>query len=662
MKEMKGAWENYATKDKARYKPLFTFDAIAEFDRGIYNQINNPLILRLFLEIYNGKPLPKKGNKHLHIWSDWLKTFSEAEQTFFRLLADAVWEKGENELLLDDVLNHEILKTYFTSDVINAPYQRLKNLGWISSYTKDLNSYVGFTVEGSLLYLLGVKLQNQMPKIDLEYIQSILQTNNKLQTAAIEAFLVEEALAGNLDLVSELIDTVDQDISICITPLVLFLKIFGVKTTIEKVLENPTENDWKTLLKLDEQLDDLQLNVLRKEFLTELMPKNVFNTEDSALLGLKAIEIFDKSEAVFYLDKINTNTSLMEENPNLLIQLGVCERKLSNFDKALEYYEKALAIQLKVHGDEHPSTGTSYNNLGGVWNDKGEYDKALEYYEKSLAIDLKVHGDQHTSTSTLYHNLGRVWYYKGEYDKALEYYEKSLAIRLKVHGDQHPSTGKSYNNLGLVWSDKGEYDKALEYHEKSLIILLKTLGNEHPNVAISFNNIGIIWYQKGEYDKALDYIEKGLTIRIKTLGDEHPDVASSYNNIGLIWENKVEYDKALEYYEKCLKIELITLGDEHPDVASSYNNIGVIWDKKSGYDKALDYFEKSQAILINKLGNEHPDIAESYNNIGLVFENKGEYKKALEYYEKSLIICTKKLGDKHPFTLITIEKINNLKN
>jgi hypothetical protein len=110
MKEMKGAWENYVAKDKARFKPQFSFDDIAEFDRGIYNQIDNPLILRLFLEIYNGKPLPKKGNKHLHIWSDWLKTFTEPEQTFFDLLADAVWEKGENELLLDDVLKNEILK------------------------------------------------------------------------------------------------------------------------------------------------------------------------------------------------------------------------------------------------------------------------------------------------------------------------------------------------------------------------------------------------------------------------------------------------------------------------------------------------------------------------------------------------------------------------
>ena len=160
MKEMKGAWENYVAKDKARFKPQFTFDAIAEFDRGIYNQINNPLILRLFLEIYNGKPLPKKGNKHLHIWSDWLKTFSEAEQSFFTLLADAVWDCGANELLLDDLLQNDFLKPYFTSDVINSPYQRLKNLGWISSYTKDLNSFIGFTVEGSLLYLLGKKLYN----------------------------------------------------------------------------------------------------------------------------------------------------------------------------------------------------------------------------------------------------------------------------------------------------------------------------------------------------------------------------------------------------------------------------------------------------------------------------------------------------------------------
>ncbi len=87
---MKGAWENYLTKDKSRYKPLFSFDDIASFDRGLYNQISNPLVLRLFLQIYNGKTLPQKGGKHLHIWQDWFTSFSAEEQNFFKILADEV--------------------------------------------------------------------------------------------------------------------------------------------------------------------------------------------------------------------------------------------------------------------------------------------------------------------------------------------------------------------------------------------------------------------------------------------------------------------------------------------------------------------------------------------------------------------------------------------
>jgi hypothetical protein len=70
----------------------------------------------LFLETYQGKGLPKKGSLHLDVWGDWLASFSEHEQVFFSTLAGAIWEKGENELLLDDVLNDQKLKEFFTTD------------------------------------------------------------------------------------------------------------------------------------------------------------------------------------------------------------------------------------------------------------------------------------------------------------------------------------------------------------------------------------------------------------------------------------------------------------------------------------------------------------------------------------------------------------------
>jgi hypothetical protein len=166
MAEMKNAWEDYVQKDKNKYKPQFSFDDLATFDRALYNSISNPLVLRLFLETYHNKTLPKKGNKHLNIWADWLATFTDAEQEFFRLLADAIWEKGENELLLDDVLRKENLKPYFTDDRINAPYQRLKNNGWISRYVKDLNACVANRLSTEEIYATRAACYMQMGKLD----------------------------------------------------------------------------------------------------------------------------------------------------------------------------------------------------------------------------------------------------------------------------------------------------------------------------------------------------------------------------------------------------------------------------------------------------------------------------------------------------------------
>ena len=690
MNEMKGAWENYLSKDKSRYKPLFSFDDIASFDRGLYNQINNPLVMRLFLEIYNGKPLSKKGGKHLHIWQDWFKNFSEEEQIFLKLLADEVWLKGENELLLDDALKNEKLKSYLTSDLVNSPYARMKNMGWVSRYVKDMNGCLGFTVEGALLYLLGVKLQQQIPTLDLAGLHATLQTGTNLQQSAIESFLCEQALNGNLDLVTALIDCGTAQMDLCIRPLLNYLKAFGVEAVINKILENPTENDWKALLKLDEKLEELQLHLLRKEFLTYLMSRNKFETKESLWLVLKAISYIDLDHAENYFSNINIDFILNAEDADLLFQMGECEGRFSNNEKALDYFEKCLVIREKTLGVDHPSVATtfgnialtwmdkgdfekalkfyeicldirlqtlgkehplvaiSYNNIGLIWDNKGEIKKAMSFYQKSLDISLRTLGGVHPDVSTSYNNIGWAWQNMDDYKKALKFYEKSLYIHQKILGIEHFSIATIYDNIGSNWIYQGDHKKALNYFEKGLSIRIKKLGNEHPLVATSYNNIGSIWDNKGEFDKALEYYQKSLEMFLKFHGSDHPDVASLYNNIGLLWDNKGEFDKALEFYQRSLEIRLKTHGSDHPDVDSLYNNIGYTWLKKCEYDKALEFTQKSLDIRLKALGGDHPDVATSYNNIGLLWDNKGEYDKALEYYQRSLDIRLKTLGGDHP--------------
>jgi tetratricopeptide (TPR) repeat protein len=68
---------------------------------------------------------------------------------------------------------------------------------------------------------------------------------------------------------------------------------------------------------------------------------------------------------------------------------------------------------------------TSYNNIGAVHNKKGEYDQALEYCQKALAIWLKQLGPDHPSVVTSYNNIGSVYQRTGEHDQALECYLKA---------------------------------------------------------------------------------------------------------------------------------------------------------------------------------------------------------------------------------------------
>ena len=96
------------------------------------------------------------------------------------------------------------------------------------------------------------------------------------------------------------------------------------------------------------------------------------------------------------------------------------------------------------------------NNLGVAWSAKGEYDKAIEYLEKALKSDLKTFGENHPNVATYGNNLGTALHANGEYDKAIEYLEKALLVIQMRFGNDHPYTKTLKANISLAKEEKPE--------------------------------------------------------------------------------------------------------------------------------------------------------------------------------------------------------------
>jgi len=155
-------------------------------------------------------------------------------------------------------------------------------------------------------------------------------------------------------------------------------------------------------------------------------------------------------------------------------------------------------------------------NIGLAYHSKGDYDRALEYYEKALNIGKKIYGEEHPNIATNYNNIGLAYYNKGDYDRALEYYKKALNIYKKIYGEEHPYIATDYNNIGAAYNSKGDYDRALEYYEKALDIAISLLGVGHPNTrAIAENMLYVC--EETENTKC---IERCMSI----VGEEKSDV------------------------------------------------------------------------------------------------------------------------------------------
>ena len=232
--------------------------------------------------------------------------------------------------------------------------------------------------------------------------------------------------------------------------------------------------------------------------------------------------------------------------PNTQVILNYCifhfENNLSNYSKALEYFEQSLEIKKEI-GDRKGEAKT-LGNIGVVYRDISHPGKAIEYFEKDLVISREIEdkrGEGHTLG-----NLGIAYRNLGEYEQALEFFEKSLEIK-NEQGDRRREA-QTLRSMGNVYSDLFDFQKALDYFNNSLTIYMEVGDKRGESQALG--NIGVLLLRQKRNDEAEEYFHKALAIALELKSEEL--ISNEFMHLGDCFYNQEKYVQAVEKYKQSI--------------------------------------------------------------------------------------------------------------
>ena len=246
--------------------------------------------------------------------------------------------------------------------------------------------------------------------------------------------------------------------------------------------------------------------------------------------------------------------------------LGLNHYGRDDYEKAIEYYNDALAVTEQMNGDKRYSEAdiddnmsSLYGSIANVYNMEGKAQLAIHYYQLALPF-FEKHGWME-STAILYHNVADLYHGMGNVEEAERNELKSLEAA-KSSGDSllialpHKGLAKLYLGRGDVRKAEESVQISHDYYSRhkaeessDYIVTLLTMAR------IQLNHYQDVEKAETLVDEALEWVDE--VTWSETVGD-------AYNAVCEIAMERKQWRKAEEYAWKA-----INAGEEE-----TYNDLG----------------------------------------------------------------------------------------
>ncbi len=154
------------------------------------------------------------------------------------------------------------------------------------------------------------------------------------------------------------------------------------------------------------------------------------------------------NEAFFIAQKIN----YLDGKAEACRVTGIGQYYLSKYEPALDKYLQAISYF--EQSNNFKGEGKVYNNIGNLYL-LNDYDKALEYYNKSLALAKKYNPDALAGINL---NIGNIQSKRKNYNAAIEKFK--ISLKLFEESNNQDLIIQCLQNFGEAYNGLKQYQKA----------------------------------------------------------------------------------------------------------------------------------------------------------------------------------------------------------
>jgi serine/threonine-protein kinase len=269
--------------------------------------------------------------------------------------------------------------------------------------------------------------------------------------------------------------------------------------------------------------------------------------------------------------------------------LANAEMYLGHYSESEALNRRALEVDRKIYGNNHPNVAMDLINLGQLESQLGRDAEAEQYDRQAVAITKAWYGPNHPDSARQSAILGEVLVREGRNDEAQALLNYAFETEKRFYPATDSHLAFVLNALGLLAENRGQFAAATDHFRQVISIYRATYGDGDYRVGVGISNLGEVYLLAKEHAEAERLLRQAIDLWIKVLPEDDIRIGIAQVRLGRAIAGQHRYEEALAHSLAGYEILQKQTGPETSDARSARQDIAAIYMALNQPGKAKKY-------------------------------------------------------------------------